>query len=343
MVWQSFCTFIAQNKPEAVKRVIKILKEWTLPVAMSTGILVYFIFYFTPALDAASAVFNEFFDFILPWILFVILFVTFCRADFHRMRPCWWHACILAMQLVLVIVCTALIMHYHAPGNRLILMECIICCVICPCATAAPVVTAKLDGDLEKMTTFMLLSNFLAALLIPIVFPLVDESIDMPFWDAFIALLERVCSVLVAPMGLAYVVKHFTPRLHRIIVSNKDLSFYLWGVLLLVISGATMRNIMNSGTTFGFIVIIGLTSLIITFVQFAIGRYVGRYFHAITEMGQAMGQKNTAFAIWVSSAWLNPLAAVGPGFYILWQNMFNSLEIWHHEKNASSIDSKPKN
>lgn len=329
------------DKTTIMNKLIKILKEWTLPVAMSTGILVYFIFYFTPALDGASKVFNEFFDFILPWILFIILFVTFCRADFHRMRPCWWHACILAMQLVLVIVCTAFIMHYHAPGNRLILMECIICCVICPCATAAPVVTAKLDGDLEKMTTFMLLSNFLAAILIPVVFPLVDESIDMPFWDAFIALLERVCSVLVAPMGLAYIVKHFAPRLHRLIISNKDLSFYLWGVLLLVISGATMRNIMNSGTTFWFIVIIGLISLVITFVQFAIGRYVGRFFHATTEMGQAMGQKNTAFAIWVSSAWLNPLAAVGPGFYILWQNMFNSLEIWHHERIASQTHKQP--
>ena len=315
-----------------MNKLVKILKEWTLPVSMTTGILVYFIFYFTPALDEASRVFNSFFDFILPWILFVILFVTFCRADFHRMRPCWWHFVILAMQLVLVILSTVLIVHYNAKGNELVLMECIICCVICPCATAAPVVTAKLDGDLEKMTTFMLLSNFLAAVLIPAVFPLVDESIDMPLWDAFLALLERVCTVLLAPMALAYLVKHFAPRLHSLIISNKDLSFYLWGVLLLVISGATMRNIMNSGTTVWFIVVVALTSLAITFVQFSMGRYVGRYFHATTEMGQAMGQKNTAFAIWISSAWLHPLAAVGLGFYILWQNAFNSLEIWHHEK-----------
>ena len=315
-----------------MNKLLTFLKEWTLPVAMSTGIVVYFIFYFTPALDAASVVFNRFFDFILPWILFVILFVTFCRADFHRMRPCRWHFCILLMQLAAVVVTTALIMHNHASGNTLILMECIICCVICPCATAAPVVTSKLDGDLEKMSTFMLLSNFMAAVLIPLVFPLVDTSIDMPFWDAFTALLGRVMSVLVAPMGLAYVVKHLMPRLHRMLVSNKDLSFYLWCVLLLVISGTTMRNIMNSGTTVWFIVAVGATSLVLTFVQFALGRYAGKFFGAVTEMGQAMGQKNTAFAIWVSSAYLNPLAAVGPGFYILWQNLFNSIEIWHHEK-----------
>jgi len=316
------------------------LREWTLPIAMTTGTLVYFIFYFTPAFDPAAAVFNKFFDFILPWVLFVILFVTFCRADFHRMRPCWWHICILAMQLILVIVSTAIIVHYNATGNDLILMECIMCCVICPCATGAPVVTAKLDGDLEKMTTFMLLSNFLAAIMIPVVFPLIDKSINMPFWDAFLALLERVCTVLVAPMGLAYLVKHFTPRLHRLIISNKDLSFYLWGALLVVISGATMRNIMNSHTTAGFIGIVAFASLAVTFVQFAIGRYLGKFFHATTEMGQAMGQKNTAFAIWVSSAWLNPLAAVGPGCYILWQNMFNSLEIWQHERSKQKPETQ---
>ncbi len=299
---------------------------------MSTGIVVYLIFHFTPALDGASREFNSFFDFILPWILFVILFVTFCRVDFHRMRPCVWHFVILALQLLLVVVSTWIILHYGASGNDLVLMECLMCCVICPCATAAPVVTAKLGGDLEQITTFMLLSNFVAAVSIPVVFPLVDKSLDMPFLDAFLALLQRVCVVLLAPMLLAYLVKHFMHRLHHLITSNKDLSFYLWGVLLLVISGATMRNILNSGTSLGFIMIVGFATLVFTLVQFALGRYVGRFFHATTEMGQAMAQKNTAFAIWVSSAWLNPLAAVGPGFYILWQNAFNSLEIWHHEK-----------
>ena len=44
--------------------------------------------------------------------------------------------------------------------------------------------------------------------------------------------------------------------------------------------------------------------------------------------GQALGQKNTGFAIWMSFAFLNPLAAVGPGSYVLWQNLFNSWQLW---------------
>lgn len=314
-----------------MNKLINFLKEWTLPVSMTTGILVYFIFYFTPALDEASRVFNSFFDFILPWILFVILFVTFCRANFHRMRPCWWHFVILAMQLVLVIVSTALIVHYHASGNELVLMECIICCVICPCATAAPVVTAKLDGDLEKMTTFMLLSNFLAAVLIPTVFPLVDESIDMPFWDAFVALLKRVYGAAgTNGSGLCS---------EALCSSPAPPHHEQQGLVVLPVGRAAAGDIGSHDAQhheFGHHVVVycgsGAHEPRHHLCAVAIGRYVGRFFHATTEMGQAMGQKNTAFAIWISSAWLNPLAAVGPGFYILWQNAFNSLEIWHHEK-----------
>ena len=30
----------------------------------------------------------------------------------------------------------------------------------------------------------------------------------------------------------------------------------------------------------------------------------------------------------MSFAFLNPLAAVGPGSYVLWQNLFNSWQLW---------------
>ena len=57
---------------------------------------------------------------------------------------------------------------------------------------------------------------------------------------------------------------------------------------------------------------------------------IGRRFGETVNAGQALGQKNTAFAIWIACTYLTPISSVGPGCYILWQNIFNSWEIWHY-------------
>ena len=71
-----------------------------------------------------------------------------------------------------------------------------------------------------------------------------------------------------------------------------------------------------------------------SYAEFAVGRFVGHYFCRTIEAGQALGQKNTAFAIWMAYTYLNPLSSVGPGCYILWQNIINSIEIWQNRKAA---------
>ena len=133
--------------------------------------------------------------------------------------------------------------------------------------------------------------------------------------------------VLVVPMGLAYIVKHFMHRFHRWILSINDLSFYLWGLSLMIVTGITVKNIVHAETSAHFIVVIAIMVLLLCLIQFAVGRYVGHFFHRTQEAGQALGQKNTAFAIWIAYTYLNPLSSVGPGCYILWQNLINSIEL----------------
>ena len=138
--------------------------------------------------------------------------------------------------------------------------------------------------------------------------------------------------VLVVPMAMAYVVKHMLPRLHRRIVSVKDLSYYLWGCSLMMVTGTTVKNICHSGSPVAFIAAIALMGLLVCIAQFSIGRFIGHYFNATVDAGQALGQKNTAFAIWIAYTYLNPLSSVGPGCYILWQNIINSVEIWMYRR-----------
>ncbi len=315
--------------------VLRFIKDWTLPVAMTLGAIIYFVFAFTPGLEGVALVSSPFFDAILPLFMFFILLVTFCKVDFRLLRPKKWHAWVCLFQLLLIGLLMAVALHFHLRGAWLVMLEATLMCVISPCAAAAPVVTQKLDGSLEEITTYVFLSNFLTALMVPLCLPLIEKAADMTFWSAFTKMLSEVFLVLVVPMLLAYIIKHHLHTLHRKIVAVRDLSFYLWACSLIIITGTTLKNIVHADTTAAFLLAIALLGLLMCVVQFSVGRLIGHYFNRVQEGGQALGQKNTAFAIWIAYTYLTPLATVGPGCYILWQNIVNSMQIWQHRKKAN--------
>jgi BASS family bile acid:Na+ symporter len=312
--------------------IVRFLKDWTLPVSMGIGCLVYLLFAFTPQLESAADFFDPIFDAILPMFMFLILFVTFCKVDFHKLRPVMWHFWVSIFQLLFIGLLMGLILGFTMKGDSLILMEAILMCVIAPCAAAAAVVTQKLGGSLEQMTTYTFISNFITAMMVPVCFPLIEKGKDITFWAAFSKILYEVAIVLLVPMLLAYIVKHHAHRLHQKVISVKDLSYYLWGCSLMIVTGTTVKNIVHSHTTITLLMAIAILGLMMCIVQFAVGRFIGHYFNHTQEAGQALGQKNTAFAIWMAYTYLNPLSSVGPGCYILWQNIVNSIEIWQHRR-----------
>ena len=320
---------------------IRFMKDWTLPVAMGLGAVIYLVFAFVPCLDGPSAFFAPVLDAVLPLFMFLVLFVTFCKVDFHQMRPVWWHLWVSLFNLLFVAIVMAVILlprssFFVDDSSYLILMEALLMCIIAPCATAAAVVTQKLGGSLEQMTTYTFISNFLTVLLVPVCFPMIEKGADVSFWSAFWKILYQVMTLLVVPMLLAYVVKHYMHRLHRRIIAVRDLSFYLGGGSLMIVTGTTVKNIVHAEASAVLLTAIALLGLVLCVVQFAVGRFIGHYFGRTQEAGQALGQKNTAFAIWMAYTYLNPLSSVGPGCYILWQNIINSIEIWQQRKQDSA-------
>ena len=161
---------------------------------------------------------------------------------------------------------------------------------------------------------------------------MIEKGADISFLSAFIKILYQVVILLVVPMLLAYVVKHYMRRLHARIVAVRDLSFYLWGCSLMIVTGTTVKNIVHAEASVWLLSAIAVLALVLCVVQFAVGRFVGHFSGRAQEGGQALGQKNTAFAIWLGITYLNPLSSVGPGCYILWQNIINSVEIWQKRR-----------
>ena len=318
-----------------MKKIIRFLKDWTLPVAIAVGTVVYLLFYLVPFLDGAGDALGEVVDTIFPFMVFSTLFSTYCRIDFHQMRPHRWHVGVLLAQVVLVALNVWIIFRVEADPEQKLLWESVLTCIIGPAATAAPVVTAKIGGNINTMTAYVVISAFASALMIPAAFPLLERGVSAGFWEMFFIILQKLAMVLVAPLVLGWCVQHYAKRLCAWIVSIPDLSFYLWSAQLSVTSGVTVRNIVHSDAALRTLLMIAVLSLILCLALFLIGRWIGSRLGDEIDGGQASFQKNTALSIWVAYVYLNPVASVGAGCYVLWQNIINSLELWQYRRAKS--------
>ena len=282
-----------------MKKIIRFLKDWTLPVAIAVGTVVYLLFYLVPFLDGAGDALGQVVDTIFPFMVFSTLFSTYCRIDFHQMRPHRWHVGVLLAQVVLVALNVWIIFRVEADPEQKLLWESVLTCIIGPAATAAPVVTAKIGGNINTMTAYVVISAFASALMIPAAFPLLERGVSAGFWEMFFIILQKLAMVLVAPLVLGWCVQHYAKRLCAWIVSIPDLSFYLWAAQLAVTSGVTVRNIVHSDAALRTLLMIAVLSLILCLALFLIGRWIGSHLGDEIDGGQASFQKNTALSIWV--------------------------------------------
>ena len=316
-------------------KLLRFLKDWTLPVAIAVGTLCYLTFYYVPQLDELGNELSPVFDVIFPLFVFLTLFVTFCKVDFHQMRPHCWHIGVLVAQLLLVAVNIGVIFWVEADVEQKLLWEAVLTCIIGPAASAAPVVVGKLGGNISTMTTYVLISSLVSALMIPLVFPILEQSEHVSFFDAFLIILQKVSIVLLLPLVLGWLMQHFVKNLCAKIAAKPNLSFYFWSISLSITTGITVKNIVHSSASLFLLLMIAITTFLLCFVQFGIGRVIGRQMGEEVNAGQALFQKNTALSIWVAYMYLNPVSSIGAGCYVLWQNIINSLELWHYRRYAS--------
>lgn len=310
---------------------LRFLKNWTLPVAIMVGTALYLLFANVTALESAANVLGPLCEELLPVTLFLTLFVTFSKVDFHLMKLRSWHYIVLCVQLVGILLLTLATLHVSVPENKLVL-EAMLVCVIAPCAAASPVVTAKLGGDLTQMTAFVLLSSVTMAVLIPAVFPILEPHAGATFLTAFLTILHKLALVLLLPLILGAIIRHRVKSLYRWFMQTPDLGFYLWSVSLAITTGITVRNIVHSQVSVLYLFIIALLTLCIAFIQFRLGRAIGGRCGEPICAGQGMFQKNTGLAIWIAYTYLTPVSSIGAGCYVLWQNLINSYELWQHRK-----------
>ncbi len=204
--------------------------------------------------------------------------------------------------------------------------------MICPTATACAVVTGKLGGNMAGVVTYTVIINIVVAILVPLLTPLVYPQDGLNFSSAFLKILAKVFPLLIMPCLLAWIVRYLLPSFHAWLLRYTDLSFYIWAVSLGLAILMSTRAIVHTSAGFGAIAQIALGSLLCCALQFALGRLVGSHYRCRISAAQALGQKNTVFAIWLAYTFFNPVVSVAGGFYSIWHNCYNTYQMYQKRK-----------
>ena len=294
------------------------IKNMMLPLAMIGGAIFYkWMGYLT---------------FLSPYLIFLMLFITYCKLNFKDFKPTHFHLVLLATQMILsAAVYLAILPLSHTVAEGVFI------CVFIPTATAAPVITSMLGGSISFVATYSLLCNAFVAVVGPFILAQIGDAADISFLHSVALIGSKVFPLLILPLLGALCLRYISPKIHGVITGHQQISFYLWAVSLFIIVGSCVSFTIShwQPSESWNIVFLAMGALLVCLMQFYRGRRIGRRNGDAVSGGQSLGQKNTVLAVWMAMAYMNPIASIAPAAYIAWQNIVNSVQLVKHSKRKS--------
>lgn len=263
-------------------------------------------------------------SFLIPWLIVGMLFVVFLGTKFSResfQRSHFW------LVFFNVLMGGAGFAIGWAVGGREIALAGFFA-GIGPTATAAAVITGFLGGRVDYVVTAFMLTNPIVSVLMPFLMPL---ALGHSTPEASLDIAGSVALLVFLPLLIAVILRRVYPPVTTWPGRAKNASFFAWVLALFLIMSKTshfLRHEANDASG-ALLVKIGAVSLLVCAASFAIGRLVGGREFA-REASQALGQKNNNFTIYLAMTYANPLIALGPTFYVIWHNLWNSWQLHRH-------------
>lgn len=293
---------------------IRTSKPYIMPLAMLLGAVAY-----RPLYHIA---------FLTPYLIFAMLFFTYLKMDIKKIRLRKVHFMLLAFQLVVCLAAYFLLQLWDgsiAQGMAI--------CLLAPTATSAPVIVGMLKGDVESVLTYSFLNNMTILLTAPLFLSLISGNHHIDFLPSAIEISQHTVPLLLFPFVLAMMVLRFLSPQTRQSIHIGNISFALWAIALTIVTAKIVHFITLQDEQMHLIeVYLGLAALVACLLQFAVGRWIGKKYDNAIACTQGLGQKNTILAIWLAQTYLHPISTVAPGFYVIWQNIINSYQVWYNRK-----------
>jgi BASS family bile acid:Na+ symporter len=200
---------------------------------------------------------------------------------------------------------------------------------VSPTAVSAPVLIGLLGGRVQYVVASVLLTNIVMAFILPFVLPIVAGRGVM---ISALAVVQSVVLIVFVPMGAARAVRYLPTGLGRLVRMGKAWTFYALPPSIFLTTARASFFIRHEVTaSAGLLAGIALVSLVVCVVNFVVGAIIGGRGRT-REGSQALGQKNNSFTIWLALAFVSPLAALGPTFYVVYHNVYNSFQLYRFQK-----------
>ncbi|MFI3244482.1 MAG: hypothetical protein R3Y56_09545 [Akkermansia sp.] len=270
---------------------------------------------------------------VIPYSIGMMLFLTFVGVEKEKLKPHRLH-----VKLLIGIQISGFI-FWLIPSllGYPILAESMFYCAAAPIAAAAPIIISILKGKVEFITTALLLSQFIFALLMPIVLPFIVPGSHASYWDISSTVFLQLFQVIICPAVLALIVRCIYPKSITWRGKTSNLALGLWVFNLCVITGSSVTNIIAFNYSLMDMLPFVLASALICAVGFTVGYQLGKPDYAV-EFSQGLGQKNTLLTLLIASQeYSTPIACIGPTFYIIFHNIANAIQVAiasHKEKKS---------
>lgn len=269
-------------------------------------------------------------SFITPYAIFLILLLNFVAVDIRKLRMTKLSFWIMLFQIVVSI---SLYYLFRTVTHNELLAQGLLIGVLCPVASSVVVISCMLGADRETVTEYTIVGNLMVSVIAPFYFTFIGVHQDLSFWTSFLLILKKIGPTIALPFFVALALQLVSKKANDFLAQYKNYTFYIWAFLLLLTLGQTIDFIFIHGKGNGLnILFLGIASVLTCAVHFSFGKWLGQQHGDRMAGGQLLGQKNTAMGIWMANTYLNPLASVFLAFYSVWQNLFNSWQLWRHDK-----------
>ncbi|GHV20081.1 transporter [Planctomycetales bacterium] len=286
------------------------IRPLSIPVALAAGALLT---------DARAGVPY------LPYFIMGMLFIALLPVNLHDLHFRRQHWYLVGAGLLSGII-PWLIAQKFGTNDWL---EMLFFCQLAPVASAMTTVVSFLRGKVGFCATAFVVDNLFIAVALLFFLPTMRATGGEPLDELALNIGQSLGMIFAVPFVLAQLARRLYPPVGEWSAKYKlgRVAFTLWWLVLFIVGAYTVDFLHHSGAVSGGQMLrVALLSLALCGFNFTLGYYLGGK-EFPRECSQALGQKNTIFAIYLALAFANPVVAMAPIFYLLWQNLWNAWQL----------------